>query len=59
MSEIIDAFVAFNVNGINSLLYMLSKNLWFVLIAISAIVTTVACLKAEIEVTVHEEQQIL
>lgn len=59
MSEIIDAFVAFNVNGINSLLYMLSKNLWFVLIAISAVVTTVAFLKAEIEVTVHEEQQIL
>ena len=59
MSEIIDAYVAFNVNGIKSLLYMLSKNLWFVLIAISAIVTTVAFLKAEIEVTVHEEQQIL
>lgn len=59
MSEIVEAFVAFNINGVNSLLYMLSKNLWFVLIAISAIVTTVAFLKAEIEVTIHEEQQIL
>lgn len=59
MSEIIDAFVAFNINGINSLLYMLGKNLWFVLIAVSVIVTTIAFLKAEIEVTVHEEQQIL
>ena len=59
MRQIIDAFTAFNINGINNLIYVISDNWWFVLIAISAVITVALFLKAEIEITVHEEQQIL
>ncbi len=59
MKNIIDAFIAFHVNGINNLLYVIGNNLWFLLIGACAIVTVIVFLKEEIQVTVHEEQQIL
>lgn len=59
MRQIFDAFTAFNINGINNLIYVISTNWWYILIALSAVITVVLFLKAEIEITVHEEQQIL
>ena len=41
MKNIIDAFIAFHVNGINNLLYVIGNNLWFLLIGACAIVTVI------------------
>lgn len=59
MKTIIDAFVAFNSNGLNYLLYTVMNNWWFILIAAGAVCSIVLSLKEEIQLTVTEEQQIL
>ena len=59
MQNIIDAFAAFNANGISYLAYTIMNNLWFILIAAGAICSITLSLKEEIQLTVTEEQQIL
>ena len=57
--ELWTSFCAFNMNGINSLAYILMSNWWFLLIVLGAISTATLYLKEEIDVTVVEEQNIL
>lgn len=57
MEAIMDAFVAFNVNATSYLAYTISHNMWYLLIAASAVASIVLYLKEQIVVTVREEQQ--
>ena len=59
MRETFDSFIAFHVNGISNLLYVLTTNWWFLLIMAAAIACIVMYLKDAVESTVHEEQQVL
>lgn len=54
-----ESFVIFNQNAVSSLFYLLKNNIWFILIAVNAVLTAVLKLKAAVDVTVHEEQNIL
>lgn len=53
------SFVAFNINGINNILYILFSNFWFFLIIIGVIGTIILLLKEEIDTSVREEQNII
>lgn len=53
------SFEAFNKNALSSLQYVMSQNIWFVLIAVAAIVAIVLMLKEEIDYNVSEEQNII
>ena len=55
----LQSFYAFNVNGINNMLYLMSSNLWSILIAFSAAATILMKLKEESDYSVREEQNIL
>ena len=52
-----DAFVAFHTNALSHLAYSISNNLWYLLIAASAVACIILYMKEEIDVTVREEQQ--
>lgn len=57
--QILDSFLAFNVNAWENLLYVFQTNLWLIVIAFSAVIMTVLSLKEEVESVVTEEQNIL
>lgn len=59
MGDIIQSFKAFNLNGYSNLVYTMTQNIWFVLIAISVVTIVVLSLKKEIDETVREQQNIL
>ena len=53
----LDSFIAFNINGINFLIYMLISNFW--LLILGMVGTIILQLKAEIDTAVREEQNII
>lgn len=53
------SFQAFNQNALNSLVYIMQQNIWFVLIALSAIASIVMMLREELDYSVNEEQNIM
>lgn len=57
MATIWDAFAAFHVNACSYLAYTISNNLWYLLIAASAVTSIVLSIKEQLVVTVREEQQ--
>lgn len=57
MAAIWNAFIAFNKNGAAYLTYTISNNIWYLLLAASAVTCILLYLKEEIDVTVREEQQ--
>lgn len=59
MQELWDAFLAFNQNAFSCLVYAVSHNLWYIVIAACAIICCVMYLREELNVTVHEEQQVI
>ena len=59
IQELRASFEAFNQNGLNSLIYIMQQNLWFVVIAVCAILSMVMMLKREVDYSVNEEQTIL
>ena len=59
MKNLFLSFNAFNVNGLNNLVYIMSSNLWSILIALGAAVCVIMKLKEETEYAVREEQNIL
>lgn len=59
MGNFLQSFSAFNVNGINNLVYIMSSNLWSILIALGAAFTVIMKLKEETDYAVREEQNIL
>lgn len=58
-SSILLSFSAFNQNALSSLLYIMQQNIWFVLIALSAIASTIMLLKQEMNYSTSEEQNII
>ena len=44
----LDSFIAFNINGINFLIYMLTSNFWLFLLILGMVGTIILQLKAEI-----------
>ena len=53
------SFQAFNQNALNSLVYIMQQNIWFVLIALSAIASIIMMLREELDYSVNEEQNIM
>ena len=58
-SSALASFIAFNRNALNSLLFIMQQNIWFVLIALSVIASTVMLLKQEMNYSTSEEQNII
>lgn len=59
MERIVMSFCAFNENAFNSLYYLMSTNLSYVLIILCAAAYAFLYLKDEITMSVREEQNIL
>ena len=57
--QLLTSFKAFNKNALSSLQYVMSQNIWFVLIAVAAITAIVLMLKEELDYSVNEEQNII
>ena len=57
--QILESFLAFNINGFNNLLYIIQSNLWIVLSIIGATAIIVMNVREEIEDYVTEEQNII
>ena len=53
------AFLAFNQNAISNIVYIIQSNAWFVLILFGVTGTIALNLKAEIDLAVSEEQNII
>lgn len=53
------SFIAFNINAVSNFLYILSSNLFFILLIIGVVGTIFLLLKDEIDESVREEQNIL
>lgn len=58
-SQILQSFIAFNINAFNSLIYITKTNLWIILTIIGAIAIIVMNVREEIEDYVTEEQNII
>ena len=59
MSNLIDSFRVFNINAFNYLLYDLKNNLSLILLIICAVLTVMLNLKAHIDETAPDEQNVL
>lgn len=57
--QIIESFIAFNINAFNNLLYIVETNLWIILSIVGAVAIVIMNLKEEIEDYVTEEQNII
>lgn len=57
--QILESFLAFNTNSINSLIYTVKSNLWLILTIIGALIVTILNIREEIEDYVTEEQNII
>lgn len=53
------SFQAFNQNALYSLVYIMQQNIWFVLIALSAVASIIMMLREELDYSVSEEQNIM
>ena len=58
-SQIMQSFLAFNINAFNNLLYITKTNLWIILTIIGAIAIVVMNVMEELEDYVTEEQNII
>lgn len=59
MKDLLDSFIAFNINGLNYLRYMLTQNWSLAVILLSSVITTIIYLREEVVLTTREEQTIL
>lgn len=55
----LNSFIAFHVNAVSNFIYMITSNLWFLLLLIGVTGTIILNLKEEIDVAVREEQNII
>ena len=53
----LDSFIAFNINGISNFIYMITSNLWFLLLLVGVVGTIVLLLKEEVDTAVREERR--
>lgn len=54
MQQLGKSFSAFNQNALASLAYIMTQNIWFLIIGISAIATILMMLKEELDYSVNE-----
>lgn len=59
LNELTKSFVAFNQNAMNSIIYIMQQNIWFVLIAVAAIAAMIMMLKEEVDYSVNEVQKVI
>lgn len=59
MDMIVESLIAFNINAINNLRFVIFNNWWFILILIACTCTMVLNLKEKKGTIVKEEQNIL
>ena len=59
IQTILNSLRAFHLNGAYQLVYLMSNNRWYFLIAISAFITILLYMKEETDYAVREEQNIL
>lgn len=59
MAYLWQSFLAFNQNAFSFLIFTISNSLWYVIIAIAAIISIVLALKETTVVTIREEQQVI
>ena len=59
VQELMQSFHAFNVNSLNSLIYIISSNIWLILSVIGSLAIIVMNVKEEIDDYVDEEQNII
>ena len=57
MDELWTAFIAFNRNALSYLIYYFSQNIFFMIIVVCAVITTVFHLKEKIDTTVRDEER--
>lgn len=57
--QIIDSFIAFNINAFNNIYYAFNSNICFILIAAAAVITAVLYAKEEVDSYVSEEQNVI
>jgi len=57
--QLTESFKAFNVNGINNLIYAFTSNWWLFLIVIGAAATSIMALTSKISSIVREEQNVI
>ena len=57
--QILQSFLAFNINAFNTLIYIMETNLWIILTMFGAIAIIIMNVKEEIEDYVTEEQNII
>ena len=55
----LNSFLAFHVNAVSNFAYMVTSNLWFLLLIIGVVGTIALNLKEEIDVSVREEQNLI
>ena len=58
-SQILASFRAFNINSMNSLIYLIKSNLWMLLTVAGAAAIIIMNIREEIEDYVTEEQNII
>lgn len=59
MSELINQFIAFNLNGLHYIIYAITEYWCLSLLIICAIISAILYLRAEVDYIVTEEQNIL
>jgi len=59
IQQILDSFIAFNLNSLHSLLYIINVNKWTFLTIAGTLAILVMNLKEEIEDTVTEQQNVI
>ena len=57
--QLIQSFLAFNINAFNNSIYIVETNMWLILSVIGAVFVTFLNIKEEIENYVIEEQNII
>lgn len=57
--QILDSFIAFNINSMNNLIYIFKTNLWLILTMVGTCAIVVMNIKEEVEDYVTEEQNII
>ncbi|MFR1888480.1 MAG: hypothetical protein ACLSX0_01755 [Anaerostipes caccae] len=57
--KLLDSFVAFHVNGMNNLIYIMTTNVWFLLSGVGVTAIMLMSLKKEIDDTTREKQNII
>ena len=57
--HMLDSFLAFHLNAISNFIYMISSNLWFLLLLFGVLGTIILLLKEEVDTSIREEQNII